>query len=152
MPIRPFVTAAALFISAGAAAASASDTAFLDFPYVDSISAAKVPAFAWLVRQADKSTLVFAAAPGFRRIELASRSDIGGDPISQIQLSPDGAHLAYLTGVPRPGEPFNPGSAVPAPKVQSVAHRHDLRGEAGRPRDGFGPELLGGWPHIAVQA
>ena len=42
MPIRPFVTAAALFISAGAAAASASDTAFLDFPYVDSISAAKV--------------------------------------------------------------------------------------------------------------
>ena len=83
----------------------------------DSISAAKVPAFAWLVRQADKSTLVFAAAPGFNRIELASRSDIGGDPISQIQLSPDGAHLAYLTGVPRPGEPFNPGSAVPAPKV-----------------------------------
>lgn len=118
MPIRPFVIAAASFISAGAAAAPASDTAFLDFPYVDSISAAKVPAFAWLTRQADRSTLLFAAAPGFRRIELASRFDNGGDPISQIQLSPDGAHLAYLTGVPRPGEPFNPNSEVPAPKVR----------------------------------
>ena len=118
MRIRLFVIAATLFISAGGAAAPPSDTAFLDFPYVDSISAAKVPAFAWLARQADKSTVFFAAAPDFRRIELASRSDVGGDPISQIQLSPDGAHLAYLTGVPRPGEPFNPGSEVPAPKVK----------------------------------
>ncbi|MFL6735463.1 MAG: alpha/beta fold hydrolase [Sphingomonas sp.] len=117
MCIRPFAFAAILLSSAVSPAEGASDTQFLDFPYVDSISAAKAPAFAWLSRQADKSTIFFAAAPSFRRIELASRSDDKGDPISQVQLSPDGAHLAYLTGVPRPGEPFNPGSEVPAPKV-----------------------------------
>ncbi|HVU29255.1 MAG TPA: hypothetical protein VHE36_02535, partial [Sphingomicrobium sp.] len=118
MRIRSLALAATLFISAGGAAAPPSDTAFLDFPYVDSISAAKVPAFAWLTRQGDKSTVYFARGPGFKRIELVSRFDNGGDPITQLQLSPDGAHLAYLSGVPRPGEPFNPASEVPAPKVR----------------------------------
>ncbi len=117
MCIRPLLIAAALLIAAPALAAP-SDTAFLDFPYVDSISAAKVPAFAWLTRQADKSTIFFARSPEFRRIELASRTDDGGQPISAVELSPDGTHIAYVTGVPRTGEAFNPGSRVPAPSVK----------------------------------
>ena len=85
---------------------------------MDSISAAKVPAFAWLTWQADKSTIFFARSPEFRRIELASRTDDGGQPISAVELSPDGTHIAYVTGVPRTGEAFNPGSRVPAPSVK----------------------------------
>jgi dipeptidyl aminopeptidase/acylaminoacyl peptidase len=117
MITRPLFIAASL-IATSASAAPPSDTAFLDFPYVDSISGAKVPAFAWLTRQADKSMVFFARAPEFHRFELASRSDEGGDPISDIQLSPDGTHLVFRTGVPRPGDPFNPASLVPAPVVK----------------------------------
>ncbi|HEY7007215.1 MAG TPA: hypothetical protein VH392_12135, partial [Sphingomicrobium sp.] len=118
MRIRHLLLAAASLIAFPAVAAAPSDTAFLDFPYVDSISGAKVPAFAWLTRQADKSTIFFARAPDFRRIELATRSDDAGDPISGVQLSPDGLHLVYQTGVPRPVEAFNPGAMVPAPEVK----------------------------------
>lgn len=116
MRIAPLLIAAAL--TASPAAAAPSDTSFLDFPYVDSISAAKVPAFAWLTREADKSMIFFARAPQFRRVELASRNDDDGQPITALELSPDGTHLAYMTGVPRPGEPFNPDSLVPAPEAK----------------------------------
>jgi dipeptidyl aminopeptidase/acylaminoacyl peptidase len=119
MSIRPLLIAAAVsLIAAKAYAVPPSDTGFLNFPYVDSISQAKVPAFAWLTRQADKSMVFFARAPDFRRIELASRNDDDGDPITDIQLSPDGVRLVFRTGVPRPGDPFNPASRVPAPDVK----------------------------------
>ena len=62
MRIRPLLIAAASLTGANAYAAPRSDTGFLDFPYVDSISQAKVPAFAWLTRQADKSMVFFARA------------------------------------------------------------------------------------------
>ena len=74
MRIAPLFIAAAL--AASPVGAATSDTPFLDFPYVDTISAAKVPAFAWLTRQADKSMILFARAPQFRRVEIASRSDV----------------------------------------------------------------------------
>jgi hypothetical protein len=48
MRIAPLFIAAAL--AASPVGAATSDTPFLDFPYVDTISAAKVPAFAWLTR------------------------------------------------------------------------------------------------------
>jgi dipeptidyl aminopeptidase/acylaminoacyl peptidase len=119
MGIRSFyLAAAALLIAASASAAPPSDTGFLDFPYVDAISGAKIPAFAWLTREADKSMVFFARAPDFRRIELASRIDDGGDPITDVLLSPDGGHLVFRTGVPRTGDPFNPASLVPAPDVK----------------------------------
>src|SRR3954464_8242464 len=118
MRIHLLLVATASLIAAAGAPAQPSDTAFLDFPYVDSISAAKVPAFAWLSRQADKSTVFFARAPEFRRTELASRTDDAGPPISGIVLSPDGAHLLYMTGVPRGDQAFNPASLVPAPTAK----------------------------------
>src|SRR3954451_3060194 len=110
--------AATAMLQLSVAASAASDTPFLDFPYVDSVSAAKAPAFAWLVKQADKSSIRFARAPDFRRITLASRADDQGQPITAIQLSPDGAHVAFMTGVPRAGEPFNPAGLVPAPEAK----------------------------------
>ena len=118
MRIRHLLIAAACAAATPASAAPPSDTYFLDFPYVDSISGAKVPAFAWLARQADKSTVYFARAPEFRRVELATRSDDNGDPITAVLLSPDGTHIVYQTGVPRPGEAFNPAAMVPAPAVK----------------------------------
>jgi dipeptidyl aminopeptidase/acylaminoacyl peptidase len=118
MRIRLLLAAVASLAATAAWAAPPGDTAFLDFPYVDSIGAAKVPAFAWLARQADETTVYFARAPEFRRIRLASRSDEHGDPITAVMLSPDGTHLLYMTGVPRPGEAFNPASMVPAPEAK----------------------------------
>jgi dipeptidyl aminopeptidase/acylaminoacyl peptidase len=114
--MRPFfIAAASLLLLSTTAAAAPSDTPFLDFPYVDSVSAAKVPAFAWLSKQADRSMIFFARAPAFHRIELASRTDEEGQPISGIELSPDGTHLAFTTGVRHGPELFNPATLVPAP-------------------------------------
>ena len=112
------IAAAALLPFTAAAAAAPSDTAFMEFPYVDSISGAKVPAFAWLTRQGDKSMVFFARAPSFRRVELTSRRDDDGQPISEIQLSPDGAHLVFRTGVKQGPEVFNPASLVNAPEAK----------------------------------
>jgi hypothetical protein len=118
MRILHLLIAAASLVATPASAAPEPDTYFLDFPYVDSISGAKAPAFAWLTRQADKSTIYFARAPEFRRIALATRSDEHGDPITAVLLSPDGTRLVYQTGVPRPGEAFNPAAMVPAPEAR----------------------------------
>jgi dipeptidyl aminopeptidase/acylaminoacyl peptidase len=119
MPNRLLLAAAASLLPfTTAAAAAPSDTAFMEFPYVDSISGAKVPAFAWLTRQGDKSTVFFARGPSFRRIELASRTDDEGQPISEITLSPDGAHLVFRTGVKQGPEVFNPASLVDAPEAK----------------------------------
>ena len=118
MRILPLLAAAASLVASAAAGATPSDTPFLDFPFIDSVSAAKAPAFAWLTRQADQSMVLFARAPAFRRVKIASHSDSDGQPISSIMLAPDGRHLAYMTGYPRVGEPFNPASLVPAQEAK----------------------------------
>jgi dipeptidyl aminopeptidase/acylaminoacyl peptidase len=100
---------------ATATRAATSDTPFLDFPYVESVSAAKVPAFAWLAKQADRSMLLFTRAPDFRRVLLASRSDEDGQPITDIQIAPDGRHVVFTTGQPRGESSFNPASLVDPP-------------------------------------
>src|SRR3954452_17851122 len=88
--------------------AASSDTAFLDFPYVEGVSAAKVPAFAWLAKQAGRSTVLFARAPAFHRTILASRTDDEGQPITEVALSPDGKHVVFTTGQPHGDMTFNP--------------------------------------------
>lgn len=115
MRIFPLALAASLLAFASAALAADADTAFLDFPYVDSVSAAKVPAFAWLTKQADKSLVLFAKAPDFRRVTLASRTDEKGQPITELLLAPDGKHLVFTTGQPRGDSAFNPASLVDVP-------------------------------------
>jgi len=117
MRIFPLALAASLLAFASAALAADADTAFLDFPYVDSVSAAKVPAFAWLTKQADKSLVLFAKAPDFRRVTFASRTDEKGQPITELLLAPDGKHLVFTTGQPRGDSAFNPASLVDVPVV-----------------------------------
>jgi dipeptidyl aminopeptidase/acylaminoacyl peptidase len=115
---RIAIAASAFTLIAAAPPNSKPDTAFLDFPAVDSISAAKdAPAFAWLVKQADRSFIEFAKAPDFRRIALATASDDDGKPITDLRLSPDGRHVAYMTGTPRADETFNPASLIDAPEA-----------------------------------
>ena len=118
MRILPLALGALSFALASAAqAAVESDTAFLDFPYVDSVSAAKSPAFAWLAKQANRSMVVFARAPEFKRVVLATRTDEQGQPITDVTLSPDGKHVLFTTGQPRGEMTFNPASLVDAPSV-----------------------------------
>ncbi|MEO7564132.1 MAG: hypothetical protein ABIR63_07290, partial [Sphingomicrobium sp.] len=114
---------------------------FLDFPQVEAISAAKVPAFTWIVRQGDKTSLYFGRAPSFRRVTLASRSDEDGQPITDAKLSPDGIHAAFLTGVPTNDGAFNPAGLIDAPEPILW-----LVGTAGSPKPrklgpGLGPEF-----------
>ena len=116
MRIIPLALGALSLALATAAQADApSDTGFLDFPYVDSVSAAKVPAFAWLAKQADHSMVVFARAPEFKRIIFATRTDEDGQPITEVTLAPDGRHVVFTTGQPRGEMTFNPASLVDAP-------------------------------------
>src|SRR3954452_25140062 len=116
MRIIPLALGAlSLAVAIAAKALPAPDTAFLDFPYVDSVSAAKVPAFAWLSKQADHSMVVFARAPKFERTVLAARTDEEGQPITEVTISPDGRHVVFTTGQPRGEMTFNPASLVDAP-------------------------------------
>ena len=116
MRIIPLALGAlSLAFATAADGAPASETPFLDFPYVEGISAAKVPAFAWLAKQADRSMVLFARAPDFRRVVLATRTDEQGQPITDVTLSPDGKHVVFTTGQPRGEMTFNPASLVDAP-------------------------------------
>ena len=99
----------------GPAIAANSDTSFLDFPMVETVSAAKVPAFTWVVRQGDKTSLVFARGPGFRRVVLAERADEEGQPITDAQLAPDGAHVVFTTASPIGEDALNPAGLLGGP-------------------------------------
>src|SRR4051794_31233349 len=99
------------------AIAATADPSFLDFPYVDAVSAAKVPAFAWLAKQGDRSSILFTRAPEFRRVVLATRGDEEGQPITDVQLAADGKHIVFTTGAPRGDQAFNPASLVEGPSA-----------------------------------
>ena len=102
------------FLLAGAAlavasvASAADDTAFLAFPMATEISASRAGAFAWTVQQGDKTQLFAARGAGFKRTALHTQSDVDGTPITGIQISPDGAYVAFTTGFAAGG--YNPAS------------------------------------------
>lgn len=108
-----------LLASSALPAQARDDTAFLEFPMATDVSTAEVPAFAWLMRQGDNSTLMFARAPDFKAVRLFAQPDVDGQPITSIATSPDGRFVAFQTGAPFSpgGEGFNPASLVDAPKV-----------------------------------
>ena len=82
---------------------------------VEAVSAAKTPAFAWIVHERDRTSIFFARAPDFRRVSLASRSDVNGDPITDATLSPDGGNVVFTTGAPMGEEGFNPAFLLERP-------------------------------------
>lgn len=118
MRVSSFVSSFVLSVAAlaGASAASAKDDpAFLTFPMATEISAARAGAFAWTVQQGDKTQLFAASGPGFKRTALFTQSDVDGTPITGIQISPDGAWVAFTTGFAAGG--YNPASLITPPKV-----------------------------------
>ncbi|MBA3675906.1 MAG: S9 family peptidase [Sphingosinicella sp.] len=83
------------------------------------ISAAEIPAFAWVMRQGENTSLMFAKAPEFKLVNLFSQPDVDGQPITSVAISPDGNFVAFQTGAPfgGGGEAFNPASLIETPKV-----------------------------------
>jgi len=112
---------AGLLASAALPAQPRDDTAFLEFPMATDVSTAEIPAFAWLVRQGENSTLMFARAPDFKPVRLFARHDVDGQPITGIATSPDGRFVAFQTGAPfgGSGDGFNPAGLIETPKVTS---------------------------------
>lgn len=113
-PVSRFAIACAALIAASSASA-ADDTAFLAFPMATDISAARTGAFAWTVQQGDKTQLLAARGPGFKRTALFEQSDVDGTPITGIQISPDGNHVAFTTGFSSGG--YNPAGLLTPPKA-----------------------------------
>ncbi len=99
--------------------AQESDNGFLEFPMATEISAARVPAFAWLMRQGTDSSLMFVDASNFKSVKLFARSDADGQSITDITLSPDGKLVAVQTGTAfgSSGDAFNPASLIDTPEV-----------------------------------
>jgi dipeptidyl aminopeptidase/acylaminoacyl peptidase len=98
------------------APSSADDARFLQFPFVSAISAGRGGAFAWLVRQGENSMVMFARAPEFERVKLFSRTDADGQPITRLDLSPDGRFVLFTTGSAMAGgRAFNPASLIDPP-------------------------------------
>jgi dipeptidyl aminopeptidase/acylaminoacyl peptidase len=90
----------------------------LAFPIATAISAAKqAPAFAWLVRHGEKSRVLFAHAPAFKPVTLFARPDTDGQPVTDVDLSPDGRYVVFQTAAPYAGErAYNPAGLIDAPK------------------------------------
>jgi dipeptidyl aminopeptidase/acylaminoacyl peptidase len=119
MPMMKLAFAAtALFAALPLSAQVGGDTQFLEFPIATDVSTAEVPSFAWLVRQGENSMLMFAQTPDFKPVKLFAQTDIDGQPISSVAISPNGKFIAFQTGVPfgGSGEGFNPASLIEAPK------------------------------------
>ena len=89
---------------------------------VEAVTAAKVPAFAWIARQGDVTSLRFARGPAFHPVTLATRADHDGQPITETSIAPDGAHVVFSTGVPADEAALNPASLIetPAPTLWLV--------------------------------
>src|SRR5690606_23412934 len=94
-------------------------TKFLEFPIATNVSSADVPAFAWVVKQGQNSTLMFAELPDFKPVKLFTQTDLDGQPITGATVSADGKYVAFQTGVPfgGSGDGFNPASLIETPKV-----------------------------------
>src|SRR3954452_18396036 len=114
-PRLTLLAASSLLLLSGQGIAATPDTSFLDFPMVETVSAAKAPAFAWTVRQGEKTTLLFARGPSFQRVTLASRTDEEGQPITDAQLAPDGAHVVFTTASPVGEDALNPAGLLGGP-------------------------------------
>ncbi|WP_198351248.1 S9 family peptidase [Flavisphingomonas formosensis] len=95
------------------------DPAFLHFPMVSAVSAGNAPTVAWVIRQGGLTRLRIATAPNFAPVELVVQSDRDGQPISEIRVSPDGRHVAFVTGTAIGGrdDGYNPASLISPPSA-----------------------------------
>lgn len=108
-----------LALVAAPAQAAEDDRDFLEFPMALSVSAAQTQSVAWLVHQGDKTRIRLVAAPDFKPVELFVQSDIDGQPITEIGISPDGRRVAFVTGTSIGGreDGYNPAGLLTPPKA-----------------------------------
>lgn len=146
--MRGLVLAAAAAIALAATSVGAAPPplaeappAFMAFPLATQVSGARhADAYAWLVRQGDLSIVMFARGPDFKPVRLADRSDVDGQLITAIELSPDGKRIAFMTGAAYGGEhAYNPAGLVEAPKPTLWLLDTSASGEAKRIGPGVGP-------------
>lgn len=104
--------------TASSALAAGGSTNFLEFPMATkTVAAEKAPAFAWLIHQGDRTRVMFASAPDFKRVQLVERDDHDGKPIADVDISPDGKWAVFMTAEPAGGEKsYNPAGLIDPPK------------------------------------
>lgn len=112
------IALAMALIGAAPPQGTASETDFLAFPIATKVVAADAPAFAWLVRQGDKSIVMLARAPAFQPVRLFEQSDVDGQPVTDVAISPDGQRVAFQTATALTGDDgYNPASLIDPPKA-----------------------------------
>jgi dipeptidyl aminopeptidase/acylaminoacyl peptidase len=101
--------------------AASSEQQFLEFPLAtQAVAASNGDSFAWLIRQGGRTQVRYARAPKFEPQTLTSVEDGGGQPPTDVVLSPDGQFVAFTTGAAFGGEqPYNPTNLI-APVGPSV--------------------------------
>jgi dipeptidyl aminopeptidase/acylaminoacyl peptidase len=131
--MRVLAAAVATLALFGQSSAANNEQPFLDFPLAtQTVAASNGAAFAWLVRQGSRTQVRYARAPRFEPQTLLSVEDDGGQPPTDVVLSPDGQLVAFTTGVAYGGEqPYNPTNLL-APVGPSVWVMSTAAGAAAR--------------------
>lgn len=111
------LSAAGIIAAASPSLADNQDADFMKFPMAVTVSSAKGPAFAWIVRQGDDSIIMFARGPVFKSTRLFTRADTDGQPVSSVKLSPDGRFVVFQTGESWGHIVYNPANLVEPPKT-----------------------------------
>lgn len=113
------VLVAATAATAATAGANGASPHFLNFPRAGAVSgAADVAAFAWKIEQAGQSRILYAQAPDFTPRLLHSKADADGQPVSSVELSPDGRFVVFRTGETLWGQKaYNPASLIEPPEL-----------------------------------
>lgn len=106
-------------LSATAAGANGASPHFLNFPRAGAVSgASQAAAFAWKIEQAGQSSIFYAQAPQFAPRLLYSKRDADGQPVSGVELSPDGKFVVFRTGETLWGQKaYNPASLIEPPEL-----------------------------------
>lgn len=86
---------------------------------VYAVSAADAPTVAWVVHQGEQTRLRIATAPSFKPVELLVQSDRDGQPITDVRISPNGLHIAFVTGTSIAGrdDGYNPANLIVPPEA-----------------------------------
>lgn len=125
--------------------AEGQDARFLEFPITLSTAAARnADAFAWIVRQGDRTKLMFARGPAFQPLTVHERTDHDGQPVTAVALSSDGTFLAFVTGVGYvEGQAHNPAGLIEPPATTVWVAATQSNAPVRPIGKGTGPEFLG---------
>ncbi|MBB6096518.1 dipeptidyl aminopeptidase/acylaminoacyl peptidase [Povalibacter uvarum] len=133
---------------AGPASAAPKDPSqyarLLDFPItLTTASSRNSDAFAWTIRQGDRTKVMFARGPAFQPLTIHERTDHDGQPVTAVALSADGAFVAFLTGVGYiEGQAHNPAGLIDPPATTVWIAATQSNAPPRKIGKGTGPEFL----------